>query len=310
LGNLDGEAKIHPEDLNNKENENKGNSILDNSKISQNQQEIKYNKIPEEQKSKLNENNLENIVNNTPQIQQQTNQNYNEEKQISIDNEDKRINNASKKQHLPIYKTTNTDDISKDISSNPLIPKNQSTKVNEPLPNYTQYQQDYEKAIELNKTKESVQLSEQNKFNSKANDTKKLPEIINKEHKPLIHNETQFNQEENKNDKMGDTKLLLSNITQIENELKNIPIKKESKDITSFKFENIPKGNNQLYEQTKNPILNKLEDQNQDFNKQTKEQNLNEPITNNFSLRLVESPKYTQNEPIQKEIPQFIEDSL
>ena len=316
LGNLDGETKIHPEYLNNKKNENKGNLISDNSKISQNQQEIKYNKIPKEKKPNLNENNLENIVNNTPQIQKQTNQNYDEEKQIPIDNEDKRINNdlvknnASKKEHLPTYKTINTDDISKDISSNPLIPKNQSTKVNEPLSNYIQYQQDYEKAIELNKTKESVQLSEQNKFNSKANDTKKLPEIINKEHKLLIHNETQFNQEENKNDKIGDTKFLLSNITQIENELKNIPIKKENKDITSSKFENIPKENNQLYEQTKNPILNKLEDQNQDFNKQTKEQSFNEPITNNFSLRLVESPKYTQNEPIQKEIPQFIEDTL
>ena len=59
------------------------------------------------------------------------------------------------------------------------------------------------------KTKESVQLSEQNKFNSKANDTKKLPEIINKEHKLLIHNETQFNQEENKNDKIGDTSSLI-----------------------------------------------------------------------------------------------------
>ena len=58
--------------------------ISDNSKISQNQQEIKYNKIPKEKKPNLNENNLENIVNNTPQIQKQTNQNYDEEKQIPI----------------------------------------------------------------------------------------------------------------------------------------------------------------------------------------------------------------------------------
>ena len=92
--------------------------------------------------------------------------------------------------------------------------------------------------------------------------------------------------------------------------MKNIPIKKENKDITPSKVENIPKENNQLYEQTKNPILNKLEDQNQDFNKQIKEQSINEPITNNFSSKQIESPRYTQNEPIQQEIPQFIEDTL
>ena len=200
LGNLEGEPKTYPKDLNNNKNENKDNPTSDNSNISQNQQEIKSNKISNEQKPNLTENNLENIVNDTPQTQKQTNQNYKEEKQIPIENEDEQINNdliennAAKKEHLPTYKTINNDDISKDISPNPLIPKNQLKKENELLLNYTQSQKDDEKPIELNKIKESVQLPEQNKFDSKANDTKKLPEITNKEHKPLINNETKFSQ--------------------------------------------------------------------------------------------------------------------